>query len=176
MCFFLSFRLPICCIFSLPLYYVWLHVGSPVQAEFYDQYKFGCICIIVSGIIEMFAEAPVFVAQVFCFVKLRVVLDTLNIFVRSVIFLFLVFRDPNQAIYAFSIAQVGSTVTFSIGYYAFFIYYIEKAKKTKGIAKRSADEDDVDQTSNTNSDPDDTIPFNSIKQMLPGCLENTVIT
>ncbi|XP_031629775.1 protein RFT1 homolog [Contarinia nasturtii] len=162
--------LPIYCIFSVPCLYVWLNYGSAVADDIYDQYKFGCICIVVSGIIELFAETPVFVAQVFCFVKLRVVLDTLHIFVRSTLFIVLILRDPNQAISAFSYAQVGSTVTFAIGYYVYFIYFIDNAKKRIGATKR----DDDNQTSDHQTpDIDDSIPFNSIKQMLPGYLENS---
>lgn len=159
---------------SGPCLYIWLYFGSPVDAEFYDQYKFGCICIVVSGIIELLAETPVFVAQVFCFVKLRVILDTLNIFVRSVIFIVLVVRDPKQAIFAFSIAQVGSTVAFVIGYYVYFIYYINNANKSEGASKRAADTNNDNQSSENHTDPDDSIPFNSIKQMLPGNLHNPV--
>lgn len=133
--------------------------------------------MIVSGIIELIVEVPVFVAQVFCFVKLRVVLDTLNLFVRSVIFVALVVRDPGQAIFAFSIAQVASTITFVIGYYIYFIYYTDKLKRTLGTLKRTADSsnDHQDsQTSKKHSEPDDFIPFNSVKQMFPGYLHNPV--
>lgn len=133
----------------------------------------------VSGIIELLAEAPVFVAQVFCFVKLRVILDTLNIFVRSVIFITFVLRDPKQAIYAFSIAQVGSTVTFVIGYYGYFIYKLHRAEQIKGVVKRASDANS-DTDTNTRTDghqtpeTDESIPFNSIKQMLPFYLHNQV--
>lgn len=176
--FFLA-RLPICCAFSGPCLYVWLNFGSPVDAELYDQYKFGCICIVVSSIIELLAEVPVFVAQVFCFVKLRVILDTLNIFVRSVIFIFMVVRDPKRAIFAFSIAQVGSTVTFVIGYFIYFMIYTGNANNARGDLKRSADNFD-DSSNNDNdtikkhSEREDFIPFNSIKQMFPGYLYNPV--
>lgn len=174
-------RLPIYCALSGPCLYVWLNFGSPVDAELYDQYKFGCISMIVSGIIELLAEVPVFVAQVFCFVKLRVVLDTLNIFVRSVIFVVLVIRDPKQAIYAFSIAQVGSTITFVIGYYTYFIYYTGSANRFAGTSKRAADSSNDDDSTNKNekttehhSEPEDVIPFSSIKQMFPGCQRSSV--
>lgn len=140
--------------------------------ELYDQYKFGCICFVVSGIIELLAETPVFVAQVFCFVKLRVVLNTVHIFVRSTLFIVLVLRDPNQAISAFSYAQVVSTVVFSVGYYVYFIYYIENAKKQVGTKKRDSDDN---QTSDRKPESDESIPFNSIKQMLPGYLENSSV-
>lgn len=126
----------------------------------------------MSGIIELLAEAQVFVAQVFCFVKLRVVLDTLHIFVRSILFIVLVLRDPSQAIFAFSIAQVGSTVTYAIGYYVYFIYYIDRLNKMKGDKKRAADTTNDDDEKKFESD--DSIPFTSIKQMLPGYLENSV--
>lgn len=155
--------------------YIALNFGSPVAAEFYDQYKFGCYCIVISGIIELLAEAPVFVAQVFCFVKLRVVLDTLHIFVRSTLFITLVLHAPDQAIFAFSIAQVGSTVTFVIGYYVYFIHYIDEQNKRKGIEKRASDMTNGDHSPDKkHNEIDDSIPFNSIKQMLPGYSENSV--
>lgn len=142
--------------------------------------------MVVSGVIELLAEVPVFVAQVFCFVKLRVILDTLNLFVRSVIFIVLVIRDPKQAIFAFSIAQLGSTVTFVIGYYIYFMHYIENVKKFTAASKRGADNAADDQFYDDGKNNDDKtsskilfesdtfIPFNSIKQMLPGYFQNPV--
>lgn len=130
----------------------------------------------ISCIIETVAEVPVFIAQVFCFVKLKVVLDTLHIFVRSVLFIWFVLRDPNNAIYAFSIAQVGSTIAFLIGYYGYFYYYIGKSKTIKGSNKRKSDENQTEKIQNgeRNNDPIDTIPFNSILELMPGYLVNTV--
>lgn len=169
-------RLPIYCIISGPVLYSINYFAKPIPDELYDQYQFGCICIVASGIIELFAETLVFIAQVFCFVKLRVVLDTLHIFVRSILFIVLVLRNPDQAIFAFSIAQVGSTIAFAIGYYAYFIYYIDRSKKVKGDEKRAADISNGEpMTDEKKSESDDSIPFNSIKQMLPGYLNNTVI-
>lgn len=165
-----NFRVPICCLFAGPCLYVWLNYWSSVDIELYDQYKFGCICIAVSVIIELVTETPVFVAQVFCFIKLRVVLDTLHIFVRSILFIWFVLRDPNQAIIAFSIAQIGSTISFVIGYYGYFIYYIRNANRSVAIAKKASNgnrKESVDMS-------DDCIPFTSIKQMLPGFRFNSV--
>lgn len=159
--------------FSGPCLYVWLTFWSSVDEAIYDQYKFGCISIVVSCIIEVLAETPVFVAQIFCFVKFRVVLDTLHIFVRSSLFIWLVLRDPNQAIFAFSIAQIGSTITFIIGYYGYFYYYIRKLNKHRASKKRAEDNNDSTNDAKSN-DLDDTIPFNSISQMFPGVLNNSV--
>lgn len=168
-------RLLICCIFSGPCLYVWLNLLSTVDTDLYDQYKFGCISMAVSCIIELAAETPTFVAQVFCFVKLRVVLDTLNILVRSTIFIWLVLRDPGQAIFAFSIAQIGSTVAFVVGYYAYFAYYFNEAHKQRAALKRDDDRhnDNDDEPPNA-IHSDELIPLDSIRQLLPGVLPNPV--
>lgn len=166
----------ICCLFAAPCLYIWLNWLSAVDEEIFSQYKFGCISIAISCIIEVIAETPVFVAQVFCFVKLKVVLDTFHIFVRSVLFIWLVLREPNQAIYAFSVAQVGSSITFLVGYYVFFYYYIRKQKQAIGLSKRN-EEHHIAKSSRKNSEydeVDESIPFNSIAEMMPGVLPNSV--
>lgn len=160
----------LCILISGPFLYIWLNWLSTVGDDLYDDYKFGCIGIIVSCIIEVIAEPPVFVAQVFCFVKLKVVLDTLHIFVRSTLFVWLVLRDPSHAIYAFGVAQVGSSITFLIGNYAFFCYYIarQKGKETKKVdGEKKSLKGDTNKT-------DESIPFNSILELLPGYLKNPV--
>lgn len=160
----------LCVLISGPFLYIWLHWLSTVGDELYDDYKFGCLGIIVSCIIEVIAEPPVFVAQVFCFVKLKVVLDTLHIFVRSTLFVWLVLRDPSHAIFAFGVAQVGSSISFLIGYYAFFAYYIAKQKAKKG----SHDPVKGKFLNGDPNDADESIPFNSIMEFLPGYLSNPV--
>lgn len=125
---------------------------------------------ILSCIIEAMAETPVFVAQVFCFVKLKVVLDTVHIFVRSSLFVWLVLADPSHAIFAFSVAQVGSSISFLIGYYAYFWYYIGRMK----VPKAKRDESNGKLLKDKANDTDESIPFNSIVEFLPGCLSNPV--
>lgn len=120
----------------------------------------------MSCIIESLAEAPVFVAQVFCFVKLKVVLDTLHIFVRSVLFIFLIVRNPEYAIFAFSVAQVASAVALVSGYYFYFHNYIRKLKKIRTTVKEQADREEDEIL--------DIVPFNSLTELVPGYLNNTV--
>lgn len=160
----------LCIVISGPFLYIWLRWLSTVGDELYDEYKLGCVGIIVSCIIEVVAEPPVFVAQVFCFVKLKVVLDTLHILIRSILFVWLVLRDPSHAIFAFGVAQVGSSITFLFGYYAFFYYYI--ARKNAKQPKNSGVKGKL-QNGNAH-DPDESIPFNSIMEFLPGYLSNPV--
>lgn len=162
----------LCILISGPFLYIWLNWLSTVGDELYDDYKFGCIGIIVSCIIEVIAEPPVFVAQVFCFVKLKVMLDTLHIFVRSTIFVWLVLRDPSHAIFAFGVAQIGSSITFLISYYAFFCYYI--ARQTAKVTKNDEVKDKL-LNEEKNLEAVDSIPFNSIMEFMPGNLTNPVI-
>lgn len=162
------YRAIICVLFSLPCLYIWLNLLSSVGDELYTQYKFGCLSIILSCIIETLAETPIFVAQVFCFVKLKVVLDTLHIFVRSVLFIWLVLRDPSHSIYAFSIAQVGSSIAFVIGYYGYF-HYVIRTKENR-IEQRRKSCIDMDE----NEQNDERIPFHSIMEFVPIYLPNSV--
>lgn len=163
-------RVPICFILSIPFLCIWLNVLSPVEPVYSTQYKFGCYAIAFSCIIEMCAEAPVFIGQVFCFVKLKIILDTLHIMVRSLIFIALVLTNSNIAIYAFGIAQLFSALTIIIGNYSFFHVYINKLKQYR-----------LDVTQNkivaAKYEPHyehmDDFPFNNIREMIPGGLKNS---
>lgn len=162
---------PICFILSIPFLGIWLNALSPVQPVYATQYKFGCYAIAFSCIIEMCAEAPVFVGQVFCFVKLKIVIDTLHILVRSLIFITLVLTNSNIAIYAFGIAQLCSALTIIVGNYLFFHVYIRKLQQYRLDVANSAD--DYDSTSRKYYENMDDFPFDSIRQMVPGGLANT---
>uniref|UniRef100_A0A1A9WB19 Protein RFT1 homolog n=1 Tax=Glossina brevipalpis TaxID=37001 RepID=A0A1A9WB19_9MUSC len=117
--------LTICLFVCLPCGYVWLHCLSPVDLKYLEQYRFACYAVLFSCIIELCAEPPVFVSQVFCFVKLKIALNTLHIFVRSVIFLTIALTDSTAAIYAFAIAQLASAMTIVLSHYGFYAYYIK---------------------------------------------------
>lgn len=127
------------------------------------------------------AEAPVYVGQVFCFVKLKVVLDTLRIMVRSVVFIVLVVGDKDRAIYAFGIAQLSSALTIIVGNYLFFHIYIAKLKAYRGELKRSGEDDDAsvamakkETINHRYYENMDDFPFNSVLDMVPGILPNAV--
>lgn len=112
-----------------------------------------------------------FIGQVFCFVKLKIVLDTLHILVRSLIFITIVLQNSDIAIYAFSIAQLSSAFTIIIGNYLFFHLYIKKLKQYRlDVATRSND------PTNARHEPYyenmDDFPFNSIVEMVPGVMQN----
>lgn len=131
--------------------------------------------MIFSCIVELTAEAPAFVGQVFCFVKLKVILDTLHIFIRSSVFIVLVMNNKNIAIYAFGVAQFTSALTIILGNYGFFYFYIKRLKSYRAALKKN--DDDKEKTmrefgpyyENMND-----FPFNSILEMVPLMLKNPV--
>lgn len=107
-------------------------------------------------------QSVVLVAQSYCFIKLKVVLETIYIVSRTLIFVVTVLRYPNDAINAFSIAQLASAVILCLTYYGFFYWYISKLSiiKKGTIAKNSIFADMND------------FPFTSVTDFFPGIMEN----
>lgn len=166
---------PMAAILSLPCLYVWLHVLSPVGDSYQSAYRFGCYAMVISCIFELTAEAPAFVGQVFCFVKLKVILDTLHIFVRSVVFIILVLNNKNIAIYAFGIAQFTSCLVIIGGNYGFFHIYIQRLKTYRDVLKKN--DNDIDKTRDEMGhyyEHMNDFPFNSVTEMVPTVLKNPV--
>ncbi|KAM7350524.1 man(5)GlcNAc(2)-PP-dolichol translocation protein RFT1 [Cochliomyia hominivorax] len=126
---------PICITIIIPCVYIWLNWLSAVDSVYASQYNFACYAVALSCVIELCAEAPVFVSKVFCFVKLNVVLNTVHIFVRSVVFLWIVLGNSSEAINAFAIAQLVSSFTIILSHYGFFLYYIKIFEEYKKSLK-----------------------------------------
>lgn len=120
-----------------------------------------------SCVLELTAEAPIFVGQVFCFVKLKVMLDTLHIVTRSIIFVTLVVYDKELAIMAFGIAQLTSALTIVIGNYAFFHYYIKQLKEYRAFIKKEDDEEKAIEKFGPYYEHMEDFHFESITQMIP---------
>lgn len=163
---------PICIAISVPCVYIWLNWLSAVDTVFASQYNFACYAVALSCVIELCAEAPVFVSQVFCFVKLKVVLNTLHIFVRSVVFLWIVLGNSSVAIYAFAVAQLVSGITILVSHYGFFFYYIQmfedykKSLKDKEIKWQKR----IPFINASLFDNMQDFPFKSLKEFLPGIM------
>lgn len=166
---------PMCCVLAIPCGYIWLNVLSPVNEVYQDAYRFGCYAMIFACIVELTAEAPAFVGQVFCFVKLKVILDTLHIFIRSLVFIVLVMNNKNIAIYAFGIAQFTSALTIILGNYGFFYFYIKRLTNYRNVLKKN--DDDKEKTARevgSHFENMNDFPFTSILDMVPGVLKNSV--
>lgn len=158
--------------------YIWLNWLTTVDNLYAAQYSFACYAVALSCVIELCAEAPVFAIQVFCFVKLKVILNTLHIFVRSVVFLWIVLGDGSVAIYAFAIAQLVSAVTILLSHYGFFACYIKlfedfkNHEKDKGKGKWMIK--NVPFIDESLFDNMHDFPFTKLKEFLPGVMANEV--
>ncbi|XP_055636138.1 protein RFT1 homolog [Toxorhynchites rutilus septentrionalis] len=163
---------PACFILAIPCLYIWLNWLSTVDEHYYVQYRFGCFAIAFACVIELTAEAPIFVSQVFCFVKLKVVMDTSHIFIRSLVFIVIVLLNKNITIYAFGVAQIISAVTIIAGNYAFFHMYIPRLMHYRRELKRVDDKYKLREMYGDYYENMDDFPFMSIKEMCPGVLPN----
>lgn len=138
-----------------------------------QQYLMACYGMSLACLIEFCAEAPVFVSQVFCFVKLKVIMSTLQILVRSSLFLYLVLgTDGSSAIHSFAWAQLASALTVVAGYYGFYHVYIIRLKKYRNANKKV---DNITQMNQKLYGNMDDFPFESILDFMPGVmLKNNV--
>ncbi|KAG7308593.1 hypothetical protein JYU34_005812 [Plutella xylostella] len=156
---------PLSCVLSLVFVYVWLNLlplGSP---EYAFQYAFGCWSVAFSCVLELCAANMVLVAQLFCFVKLKVALDTLHIFVRTTLFLSIIVYNRSLALIAFSVAQVGSIGTIVVSYYIFFHWYLKnKPLYAKGALKSKVVPESILKKLYENMDD---FHFTSLKDFLP---------
>lgn len=156
--------------------YIWLNWLTAVDTVFAAQYRFACYAVAFSCVIELCAEAPVFIIQVFCFVKLKVILNTLHIFVRSVVFLWIVLENGSVAIYAFAIAQLVSAITILVSHYGFFAYYIHLFEDYKKSMKDKENNWKLRMpfVTETIFDNMHDFPFRNLRQFLPGTMINKV--
>lgn len=136
-----------------------MYALTPVTDALHDQYRFGCITMALCCVLELCAEAPAFVGQVFCFVKLKIVMDTMHIFVRSLVFILLVVRNSERVIWAFGVAQMASCLTILCGNYGFFYWYLSSRRMRRDEYKKSEQV--------TEGDTVDDFPIHRMKDFLP---------
>lgn len=143
---------------------------SAVDTPFGAQYEFACYAVALSCVLELIAEPAVLVSQVFCFVKLKIVLNTLHIFVRSIIFLWIVTGDGSAAINAFAIAQLASAVTIVVGQYGFLHYYINHFNDFKQQQQKNKPVKEASTWERTLFDNMEDFQFSNLSELLPGVL------
>ncbi|XP_013165072.1 PREDICTED: protein RFT1 homolog [Papilio xuthus] len=127
---------PISCVLSIGFVYIWINILPLGHPEYAFQYAFGCWSVAFSCILELCSANMALVAQLYCFVKLKVVLDSMHILVRTLLFVSIIVYDRSMALIAFSVAQVGSIGVIVLSYYIFFYWYIRnKPLYAKGALK-----------------------------------------
>ncbi|KAJ8953583.1 hypothetical protein NQ318_003005 [Aromia moschata] len=157
---------PISGILGLVLVYVWINLLVPTEEIYLSQYRLGCYAVALSCIVEQMTQCVELVAQSFCFVRLKVVIETMYIISRTIIFVYLVVKYPNGAINAFAIAQIVSSVILCCLYYGFFSWYIPVLNKTK------AEDDKKNNAKKTIFSDMADFPFTSVWDFFPGNMRN----
>lgn len=155
---------PICIVMSCLFGYIWLFLLSTTEA-LPPYYAFAVWAVGLSCIIELSSLIVQLVASAFLFVRLKVILDTIMIVIRTLTFVPLILYHPENALLAFGIAQLVAAVFYTTSHYMYFHYYIAKlnkcVQKRRMSLKDSSDEYVVTE-----------FPFRTIRDFLPGQLTN----
>ncbi|XP_011644754.1 protein RFT1 homolog isoform X1 [Pogonomyrmex barbatus] len=155
---------PICAVMSFLFGYIWLFMLSTEEA-LPSYYTFAVWAVGLSCIIELSSLVIQLAANAFLFVKLKIILDTIMIVIRTMTFVPLIVYHPENALFAFGVAQLVAAIFYTISHYAYFHYYIEKlnkcSQKRRMSLKDSNDEYIIKE-----------FPFHAVKDFLPGQLEN----
>ncbi|XP_072759418.1 man(5)GlcNAc(2)-PP-dolichol translocation protein RFT1 [Anoplolepis gracilipes] len=156
---------PICVMMSFLFGYIWLFLLSTTEA-LPPHYTFAVWAVGLSCIIELSSLTVQLVAIAFLFVKLKIILDTIMIAIRTMTFVPLILYHSENALLAFGIAQLVAAVFYTTSHYVYFHYYIATklnkcTQKRRMSLKDSSDEYVVRE-----------FPFRTVKDFLPCQLEN----
>ncbi|KAK7863336.1 hypothetical protein R5R35_009691 [Gryllus longicercus] len=168
----LWFTVPLCQVLSMFFGYVWLHILVPPDTSITPHYNLGVWAICISCVIEMCCEPVYLTAQAFLFVRLKIVLETIYVIVRTVTFVPLVIYSPDKAVIAFSLAQVLSVCVYTFSYYLYFYVYIGNRNRHLLSCKRGSLHC---QNENHRMSSEDDFPFCSLRDFLPMRIENQPI-
>ncbi|XP_073974876.1 man(5)GlcNAc(2)-PP-dolichol translocation protein RFT1 isoform X2 [Rhodnius prolixus] len=138
---------PLCIVQCIIFGAIWLYVLSAPDRSITNHYSIGVWAICVSCVLGMCVEPMYLVAQAFLFVKLRVLIESLSVSLRTIIFTCLVLWKPNAAVVAFSVAQIVGQICYTSAYCVYFHNYINKRKQI--------------------SENKEEFPFNSLTDFLP---------
>lgn len=86
---------------------------------------------------------------------------------RTLTFVPLILYRPENALLAFGVAQLVAAVFYTTSHYAYFHYYIEELNKS-GRKRKLSIRDSTDELVSKE------FPFKSVRDFLPGRLQNTV--
>lgn len=156
---------PICCVMSFLFGYVWLFLLSTTEA-LPPYYTFAVWAVGLSCIIELSSLIVQLVANAFLFVRLKIILETIMIAIRTMTFVPLILYHPENALFAFGTAQLVAAVFYTTSHYVYFHYHIAKLNKCTQKRRMSL-RDNNDECFVVTE-----FPFRNVKHFLPGQLEN----
>ncbi|XP_018047802.1 PREDICTED: protein RFT1 homolog [Atta colombica] len=154
---------PICIVMSFLFGYIWLFLLSTTEI-LPPYYTFAVWAVGLSCIIELSSLVVQLVASAFLFVRLKIILDTIMIIIRTMTFVPLILYYPENALLAFGIAQLVAAIFYTTSHYAYFHYHIKTLNKSQ---KRRMSLKD-----NSNEYVIREFPFHTIEDFLPCQLKN----
>lgn len=126
--------LPLAAVCAVCLALVWTQLLDRPPDPHYTS---GVLCFAVATVIEVLAEPLFVVGQAFLFVKLKVLFLGISQGIKCGVTVLLVLWKPHWGIHGFAVAQVVSSVTYTLLYHCYFVYYIKTQKKTDGFPLQS---------------------------------------
>uniref|UniRef100_A0A1E1XA61 Protein RFT1 homolog n=1 Tax=Amblyomma aureolatum TaxID=187763 RepID=A0A1E1XA61_9ACAR len=153
--------LPVCVFIGAIMSFVWLFVLEQPDPLVASGYALGVHCVVISVVIEVLAEPLYVVSQAFHYIKFKVFFVGSGITLRCIIMAGLVAFDPENAVWAYSIAQLISSVYYTIVLYAYFTF---ESRRLHRLTKKDL------QGSGQNQD-DHALPFTTALDIIPfiGC-------
>lgn len=97
---------------------------------------------------------------------LQIVFDSTMIAIRTLTFVSIILYRSEDALYAFGVAQLVAAIFYAAAHYGYFHYYTKRIQLCKKLSGTKFD--DIDEYTLKE------FPFASIKDFLPGQLENKV--
>ncbi|XP_037284505.2 man(5)GlcNAc(2)-PP-dolichol translocation protein RFT1 [Rhipicephalus microplus] len=149
--------LPICVFIGAVMSFVWLFVLERPDPMVATGYTLGVHCVVISVIIEVLAEPLYVVSQAFHYIKFKIFFVGSGITLRCIIMAVLVACNPENAIWAYSVAQLISSAYYTVVLYAYFTFESRRLN-------RACEDETKDPSRECN---DHALPFTSAVDIIP---------
>jgi len=144
---------PLSLLWSALLGWVWIHLLQGPPERLQQQYETAVYLVAISGVTQVFAEAPYLVAQVFLYVRLRVVMDFVWMFCRVLFLVYAVKFHEENVVFVWAVGHFTAGILYVLGYYIAFYLIL----KYQGASSRQQ----------SCSHGTNALPFTSLRQLLP---------
>ena len=139
---------PLSVLWSSVLGWLWINLLPSPPNELQQQYVLAVQLVSLSAVVQMFAEVPWLVGQIYLFVRLRVLMDFVWMMTRVLVLVYAVSAHPDNVVTVWAYGHFAAGVFFVFGYYLAFIMILRYRNP-------------LDQCQHT------ALPFNSIGEFLP---------
>ena len=151
---------PVAALFSVGFSWIWLNLlTEPSTTALISQYYPAVLIVSGSVCVQLLAEAPWLVAQVYQFIRLRVALEFLLMAVKLLALVYAVVYTPDQVISVWAYGNLISSLIYTISFYIAFHLIIKYGNKGNARCDHSKKKS--------------TLPFTSVTQLLPSFINGS---